>query len=247
MQQKVDATSEAFVEAHAATMSQTDFGSSASIPLSAIQCASGSVLNGLPDAILQKTKENAETSTPNATLASGSKDDTSSHIPLSAMRKTGTAVKPQNLVKFEDMGDDPFTTEAALASVSEGDDAPFQTPLSEVRKTRAAVKAEDPVKSEDACTDPLTTKAALASPSKKPLRTLPSAMRKVTKQRAHVRFEDMGELIGPVNTALAYLLYRAAGTPPSASARLPEASKISATLSELVPSPIPISVITDSR
>jgi hypothetical protein len=43
----------------------------------------------------------------------------------------------------------------------------------------------------------------------------------------------MGELIGPVNTALAYLLYRAAGTPPSASPRLPEASKISATLSEL--------------
>src|ERR1700733_732370 len=134
MQQKVDATSEAFVEAHAATMcvtvfhllsmnfsstfghrSQTDFGSSTSIPLSAIQCASGSVLNGLPNAILQKTKENAETSTPNATLASGSKDDTSSHIPLSAMRKTGTAVKPQNLVKFEDMGEVVRSVDILLA------------------------------------------------------------------------------------------------------------------------------------
>jgi len=41
-------------------------------------------------------------------------------------------------------GNDPFTTEAALASVSEGDDTPFQMPLPEMRKTRTAVKAEDP-------------------------------------------------------------------------------------------------------
>ena len=53
----------------------------------------------------QKTRENTGTSTPSATLASGSKDDTSSHMPLSAMQKTRTAVKPQNLVKFEDMGE----------------------------------------------------------------------------------------------------------------------------------------------
>jgi hypothetical protein len=48
-------------------------------------------------------------------------------------------------------GNDPFTTEAALASVSEGDDTPFQMPLPEMRKTRTAVKAEDPVKFEDMC------------------------------------------------------------------------------------------------
>jgi len=48
-------------------------------------------------------------------------------------------------------GNDPFTTEAALASVSEGDDTPFQMPLPEMRKTRTAVKAEDSVKFEDMC------------------------------------------------------------------------------------------------
>jgi len=46
-------------------------------------------------------------------------------------------------------GTDPFTTEAALASVSEGDDTPFHMPLSEMQKTRTAVKAQDPVKFED--------------------------------------------------------------------------------------------------
>jgi hypothetical protein len=43
----------------------------------------------------------------------------------------------------------------------------------------------------------------------------------------------MGEIIGSVNIVLAYLFYRIAGTPPSASVQLPKASKTSVTLSEL--------------